>query len=309
MITVIGEMLVDLIEESSGEPVAHPGGSPANVAVALARLGQPVNLLTQVGDDPHGQLLLKHLQRNGVDLASGSLVDCPRTSSARTSLSQDGQASYTFDIAWRHFRAPAAALLGPTPDCVHTGSLASMLLPGAEDVAAVVRAARQTSTVSFDPNCRPSLIDDPSSARDRVAALVAHSDIVKASVDDLAWLYPHRAFQDVGRGWLDQGCGLVVVTMGGAGAWACTRQRETAVDACPVGVVDTVGAGDAFTAGLLSGLSHTDLLGATRRDALAAIDEASLTEVLTYAARVAAITCGRRGANPPTATDLATSEA
>ncbi|MEJ3749985.1 carbohydrate kinase [Actinomycetes bacterium KLBMP 9797] len=396
MITVVGEVLVDLIEHSPGQPVAYPGGSPANVAVALARLGRPVNLLTQLGDDPYGRLLLAHLRDNGVELAPGSRLDSAPTSTARTKLDADGHASYAFDISWRRLTAGADqgtaagqpgtaagrhgtaaagqpgtaagrhgtaaggqpgtaaggqpgtaaggqpgtagwqpgtaggrhgaaggsdSAAGGQPDsaaatCVHTGSLAAMLAPGADDVAAVVRAARETSMVSFDPNCRPSVIGDPAIARERVAALVAVSDIVKVSLDDLAWLYPGRSYRDVGRDWLDQGAGLVVVTLGGDGAWALAGHPEAghpeagrcevAVDAYPVEVVDTVGAGDAFTAGLLSALDGADLLGAARRPALAAIDAATLTDVLLFASRVAAATCARHGADPPTPADLPT---
>lgn len=306
MFTVVGEALVDLIEDAPERPVAYPGGSPANVAVALARLGQPVQLLTQLSDDPHGQLLLAHLRDNDVRLAPASLLDCPRTSTASTSLSPDGQARYTFDIAWQHFDTPPAGWADPTTTCLHTGSLAAVLAPGADDVAAIVHAARQTSTVSFDPNCRPTLIEDVRSARRRIQTLVADSDIVKASLEDLAWLYPGRAYQEVGQEWLDRGGGIVVITMGGDGAWACTRHRETAVSAFPVDVVDTVGAGDAFTAGLLSALGRAGLLGVTNRAALSAIDEETLTDVLTFAARVAAATCGRRGADPPMLAELVT---
>lgn len=305
MITVIGEILMDLIEHQ-GRGEAHPGGSPANVAVALARLGESVSLLTQLGDDQYGNQLLAHLRDNGVDLAPGSLVDCPRTSTAQTSLGSDGQASYTFDITWRRFAASAVDWPDPTVACLHVGSLAAMLAPGADDVAAMVQAAGENSLVSFDPNCRPSLIDRDW-ARDRVAMLVANSDIVKASLDDLAWLYPGRTHQQVGQDWLERGANLVVVTMGGDGVWARTRELEMALPAPPVDVADTVGAGDAFTAGMLSALGRADLLDVTRRTALAAIDDATLTDVLTFASRVAAITCSRRGADPPTAMDLATS--
>lgn len=301
MITVVGEILVDLIEDRPGHTVAYPGGSPANVAVALARLGGEVHLLTQLGDDVNGRLLLDHLRDNGVDLAPGSLLDCARTSSARTSLSPDGEASYTFDIVWQHVSAPATH---PAATCVHTGSLAALLSPGADDVAALVRAIRQTSMISFDPNLRPAMIEDVRTARDRVEVMIAASDIVKVSSDDLAFLHPRRSYRDVAREWLGMGAGLVVVTRAGDGAWACTGRGERTVDAHPVDVVDTVGAGDAFTAGLLWALGQSDLLGPNRREALSAIDDATLTEVLTFASRVAAITCGRRGADPPTKADL-----
>lgn len=305
MIRVVGEILVDLIEDVPGHAMAHPGGSPANVAVALARLGRRVDLLTQVGDDPYGRLLLTHLRDNGVELAAGSLVDGQHTSAARTSLDAYGAASYEFDIAWHRFGPPAAGWLDPAVTCVHTGSLATMLAPGADDVIGMVRAARGTALVSFDPNCRPSLVRDPRAARDRVAVLAGASDIIKASLDDLTWLYPRRGYAEIAREWLDDGARLVVVTMGGDGAWACTHHGETSVAALPVRVVDTVGAGDAFTAGLLSALDGAGLLDPARRQALGDLDGAGLTDVVAFASRVAALTCGRRGADPPTAADLA----
>jgi fructokinase len=295
VITVVGELLVDLIDDRP-----HPGGSPANVAVALARLGRPVRLLTQLGGDTYGRLLLAHLNDNGVELAPGSRLDAPRTSTARTSLSADGQASYEFDIAWHRFTPPP-----PDPvSCLHTGSLATALAPGAEDVATLVRAARPDTMISFDPNCRPSLIDNRDGARDQIEAMVSASDIVKASRDDLAWLYPDRPPEKVGQEWLARGARLVVVTLGGSGAWAGTARHATTVAAPATRVVDTVGAGDAFTAGLLFALGEAKLLAAARRTELAAIDEPTLTGVLAFASRVAAATCARRGADPPTLAEL-----
>jgi fructokinase len=302
--SVVGEALVDLIEDASGHPVAYPGGSPANVAVALARLGGSVRLLTQLSDDPYGRLLRAHLRDNNVQLAPGSLLEAPRTSTARTSLSSDGQARYAFDIAWQSFERPPSGWAEPAVACLHTGSLATALPPGADDVVAMTRAAHPTTMISFDPNCRPSIVGDVRSARVQVEAMVAASDIVKASLEDLAWLYPRRTHQDVGREWLERGCELVVFTMGGDGAWAGTRHREAAVAAVPVDVVDTVGAGDAFTAGLLSALDQVGLLDAARRADLGAIDNSTLLDVLAFAARVAATTCTRRGANPPLRADL-----
>ncbi|MBO3750505.1 carbohydrate kinase [Streptosporangiaceae bacterium NEAU-GS5] len=309
MITVIGEILADLIEDPPGRLVAYPGGSPANVAVGLAGLGLPVQLLTQLGDDPLGRLLLAYLRDNHVRLAIGSHLDGERTSTARTSLSPDGQAQYTFDIAWRHLgrweadasdgRWETADASDPAVTCVHTGSLATVLEPGADDVAAMIRVARETSMISFDPNCRPTLTRDVTATRDRVEALAAESDIIKASHEDLSWLYPGRPIADVARQWIDGRARLVVITMGGAGAQAFTPRRTMMVPATPVQVVDTVGAGDAFTAGLIAGLDQAGLLGVEHRDALAAIDEAGLRTVLTKAAENAAKACARRGANPP----------
>lgn len=304
MITVVGEALVDLIEGPPGGPEAHPGGSPANVAVALARLGEDVGLLTQVGDDPHGRLLLEHLAANGVRLSPGTLRTAAPTSVARTTLAADGQADYAFDVTWRRFRST----VDDVGDCVHTGSIATFLEPGADDVAALLRAARPTATVSYDPNCRPRLMGDRAAAVRRVEDLVALSDVVKVSQEDLAWLYPGRAHPAAGRAWLDLGARLVVVTLGGDGAWAGTAAGVTATVAPePVAVVDTVGAGDTFTAALLHACAAAGLLGAAHRDRLAGVDAAALAGMLAFASRAAGITCGRRGADPPTLADLAVS--
>ncbi|MFR9777869.1 carbohydrate kinase family protein [Micromonospora sp. MS34] len=305
MITVVGESLVDLIEDPSGEPVAHPGGSPANVAVALARLGQPTTLLTQLGGDGYGALLRTQLASSGVRLDPASVPDLPRTSVARTQIGADGQARYDFAIDWPSFPHGSLSGVADGSECLHTGSLATVLEPGADDVLALVRERRAGTTISFDPNCRPSLARDAARARLRVTELVAVSDLVKVSREDLDWLHPGQPPDKVARRWLELGALLVVVTLGSAGALAITRQEERRVTAPQVAVVDTVGAGDAFTAGLLAALSERDLLGVARRPALRAAGPETLDAVLNEAARVAAWTCGRRGADPPTRAELA----
>jgi fructokinase len=219
---------------------------------------------------------------------------------AATSVDDDGRASYTFDLAWHRLPATPPALISPAVGCVHLGSLATVLRPGADDVLALARAARGTAMISFDPNCRPTLTPDAGAIRARVAELVATSDIVKASIDDRDWLYPGRDPRDVAGEWLERGAARVAVTLGGDGAWAATPHRSAGVEPCPVTVADTIGAGDAFTAGLLCALDEAGLLGAARRAELRAIDAATLAEVLAFAARVAALTCARRGADPPT---------
>ncbi|WIM93034.1 carbohydrate kinase [Actinoplanes oblitus] len=301
MILVVGESLVDLITDpASGHLTACPGGSPANVATALGRLGQPVSLLTQVGSDAHGQLILEHLAASSVALATASLVDGAPTSTARTHVDAAGQAGYHFDFTWRPFHAEVP----PDTRCVHTGSIAAVVPPGAESVAALLRAARASATISYDPNCRPTLMGDPEQALHRVEALIGTSDIVKISLDDLAWLHPRQPYQEVAAGWLRRGVRLVVVTLGAGGAWATSRGCAVTVDAVPVTVADTIGAGDAFMAGLLHACAEANLLGADRRDALTAVDEDTLTTMLRFAAHTAAVACSRRGADPPLLTEV-----
>ena len=265
MIAVLGEALVDRFEDEDGPPVERPGGSPANVAVALARLDVPTRLVTQLGDDARGRTVLRHLCDNGVAVATGSVRAGRPTSVARTVVT-GGQASYQFSVGWDGVGSRGLrTLLDDRVDCVHTGSIAA-LAPlshgGAASVLRAVAVARGRATITFDPNCRPSVMGDPRTVRRRTEDLVAVSDVVKASEDDVRWLYGGRPPEAVMHRWLDLGARLVVVTHGWRGSSAVTRRHAVAVSAEPVDVVDTVGAGDSFMAGLLAGLHHAGLLGA-----------------------------------------------
>jgi fructokinase len=298
MFVVVGEALVDLVgQRGSRTLVAHPGGSPANVALGLARLGDQVGLVTRLGQDALGEMVSTHLK------ASGVRVDGGRDAGAKTSLAvaslAAGVASYDFRIEWD------VGDLAPLPveaRCVHTGSLATALEPGAGQVTDLLERERQRGrvTISYDPNVRPALLESPEKARPGIEHLVSLSDVVKVSDEDLRWLYPDRRDEDVARDWLALGAPLVVVTRGGEGVFAVTADLELDRPATPIDLVDTVGAGDSFTAGLLDGLGRADLIGGARRDALARIDESSLISVLDEASLIASITCSRPGADPPT---------
>ena len=302
MFVVVGEALLDLVgERGSRTFVAHPGGSPANVALALARLGDPVTLVTRLGADPFGEMVSAHLR------ASGVRVDADALPGASTSLAvatlAAGSATYDFRIEWD------VGDLGPLPAetrCLHTGSLATALAPGSGRVVELLEHERRQGrvTISYDPNVRPALLGEPEDARPGIEHVVGLSDVVKVSDEDLAWLYPGRSDEDVARDWLGAGPGLVVVTRGAAGVLAVTAEVQVEQPARPIELVDTVGAGDSFTAGLLDGLAGADLLGGGRRAALAAVDEATLTSVVDEAGRVAAITCSRPGTDPPTRAEL-----
>ncbi|GAA4288748.1 carbohydrate kinase [Georgenia daeguensis] len=297
---VIGEALVDIVERPGEEPSEHPGGSPANVAVGLARLGRDVELVSWFGADPHGALLRSHLELEEVRLAPAS-ARASRTSTARARLDDTGAATYVFDLEW----APPEPDPALEPLVLHTGSIAAVLEPGARTVTSTVERHRRHATISYDPNVRPDLMEDRERTRQSVEQIVALSDLVKVSDEDLGWLFPGEDPIAVARRWLAAGPGLVVVTRGSAGAWAGTAGGlELTSPARAVEVVDTVGAGDSFTAGVLDGLWSAGLLGADRRDALRAVDTATLQGILDHAGRIAAITVSREGANPPTRAEL-----
>src|SRR5688500_1601056 len=203
MFVVIGEALVDLVgQRGSRTLVAHPGGSPANVALGLARLGDPVTLMTRLGKDAFGEMIATHLQSSGVRVDAGR-DDGAKTSLAVASLAA-GVATYDFRIEWD------IGTLAPLPvetRCLHTGSLATILEPGRADVEDLMTREHQRGrvTISYDPNVRPALLGTPERARPGIERLVSLSDVVKVSDEDLHWLYPGRPDEEVARDWLARG--------------------------------------------------------------------------------------------------------
>lgn len=297
---VVGEALVDVVARPDGTVTEHPGGSPANVAIGLARLGRPTHLLTRLGDDDRGRLVREHLARSGVHLVEGSVTTAP-TSVARAVLDAGGVATYTFDLQWSLPRVP----LPTDPLVVHTGSVAAVLQPGAATVERIVLGARHHATVSYDPNLRPDLLGPPLAVRPQVEAMVAASDVVKLSEEDALWLAPGTPPEQLVEQWLGTGPALVVLTRGAGGATALCRDGVVEVPSPAVEVADTVGAGDSFTAGLLDALWSAGLLGGALREDLAAIGCPRLRDAVEHAARVAAVTVSRPGADPPRRDEIA----
>ena len=298
-ILIAGEALTDIVVDADGGRREHPGGSPLNVAVALSRLGHDAHLLTAIGDDARGDAIRAHLDESGVQLTPAS-VRPGRTSTAEAVLDAHGAATYTFDLTWD----PDTAELPETPDAVHTSSIAAVLEPGATTLSALLRSARGSSTISYDPNARPTLMGAPEDVRARIEKNIALSDVVKASDEDVAWLYGTEDVEDVAAAWRDLGPSLAVLTRGGDGAVAFSASGRVQVAPVQVEVVDTVGAGDTFSAGILDALAAKGLLGADRREMLAAIPSDDLATVLRRAAALSAITVSRAGANPPWSHEL-----
>ncbi len=311
MIVVAGEALVDLVDEGDGLFRAVAGGSPANVAVGLSRLGTPTEFLARLGTGRFGQIVRSHLIGSGVGLAYAVATTAPATV-AVVSVAEDGHASYDFyvdgtaDWGWSRDELPAALPSEAVALC--TGSLAVAMEPGATALTALMRREhdRGAVTIVLDPNLRPALVGPRDRARDRLAAQVGLADVVKVSDEDLAWIAPGENAEQVATSWLGAGPALVVVTRGGDGAIAMTGHgARVDVPARRVEVVDTVGAGDAFTAGLVDALRRHDLLGPGAHDRLARCGTTTLRDVAEQANLVAALTTARRGADPPTAAELA----
>ncbi|GAC1459554.1 MAG: carbohydrate kinase [Pseudarthrobacter sp.] len=306
MLTVIGEGLVDVVQRASGIE-AHVGGSPLNVAVGLARLDHPVQFIGRYGRDAYGEAVAAHLRASSVMLPQGP--DELPTSVATAVIDDDGAATYTFDLAWElPGLADRLAFMLQGTTLLHTGSIATMLAPGAAAVQAAVEHAHPAATISFDPNCRPSIVTDVEYARRQAEKFASLADVVKASDEDLEWLYPGVDALESARRWLGLGGGegpaMVVVTRGAAGPWGITAAGEVECPAPEVDVVDTVGAGDSFMAALLSGIVDRGLDGAQNREDLRGLPAEGLAELLAHASRAAAITVSRPGTNPPTRAEL-----
>ncbi|WP_137120548.1 PfkB family carbohydrate kinase [Segeticoccus rhizosphaerae] len=297
---VIGEALIDIVHRTGRPPVEHVGGSPANVAIGLSRLGHPVELATHIATDPHGRMIADLLAAEGVPLTPGSDT-ATRTPTATALLDDQGVAAYEFDLEWQ---------MPPVPTEVthlHTGSIAATLEPGASAVLAAVEDARPRATISFDPNLRPTLMGSAHDVRAKVEQLIGLCDVVKASEEDVEWLYDGTPVAEILRLWSRLGPGLIVITRGGEGAVVTLpgTSEATSVDAKVVDVVDTVGAGDSFMSGLVSGLLDASLLGG--RSARERMRESNLPDIRPAVARAvaaSAVTVSRAGANPPTRAEL-----
>ncbi|MFV0457645.1 MAG: carbohydrate kinase family protein [Actinomycetales bacterium] len=297
-VLVVGEALVDIIDrEGSSATQEHVGGSPANVALTLGRLGHHSHLLAHLGQDARGRRIAEHLAGSHVHLVEGSIDPQATTSTAAAHLDAAGTARYEFDLNWR-LPDPLPSLPEGT-SCLHTGSIATTLSPGGDQVEGLVRTHRDAVTISYDPNLRPAIMGSPEAVRDRVEALVALADVVKMSDEDAAWYEPGVDPEEIATRWQSRGPALVIVTRGGEGAVGFTGEGRVEIASKPISVVDTVGAGDTFSAGLIDGLAYAGLLGAANREALHGVSLGAAKAIMEHAARLAAVTVSRAGADTP----------
>ncbi|WP_175407623.1 carbohydrate kinase [Streptomyces sp. TRM64462] len=318
-ITVLGECVADAFTRAGGDTDSDgtdsgdtysdglslrvlPGGGPANTAVALARLGTRTRFIGRLSQDVFGGMFRARLAASGVDLG-GCVTAAEPSTLAVADLDAHGRAAYSFhaegsaDWQWTAEELAAAPLEGAA--CLHTGSLALIREPGGPRVEEYLAEVRDRVTVSVDPNVRPLLVP-PAAYRARLGRWCALADILRLSDDDLAALLPGAAPEEACDRWHEAGARLVVVTLGERGALASLDGTRVRVPAVSVDVVDTVGAGDAFTAGLLHALAGLGRLGG-RLDGLTAGETEACC---AYATRVAALTCAVPGANPPWADGL-----
>ncbi len=301
-VVVVGELLVDIVSHPDGRTAEHVGGSPANVAVGLARLGHDTHLATLVGTDERGARCEAHVASGGVRLLPGSVSAKHPTSTALATLDAHGAATYVFDLHWD---LPPVALPEGTGH-LHIGSIGTTLEPGRDEVTAAVQHVREHGTVSYDPNVRPTIMGAVEPVRARVEELVARSDVVKCSEDDVDWLYPGESAAEVMERWGRLGATLVVVTLGGAGVtWRLPTGEVRRAEARVERVVDTVGAGDSFMAGLVSGLIDAGLLGgAGASGRLAAATAYDVEPAVDRALATSGVTVGRAGAYAPTREEI-----
>jgi fructokinase len=307
-LAVVGENIIDLVPlgDSGRDYRALPGGSPANIAVAAARLGTPTALLARVSTDVFGERVRERLARDGV-LGTHLVTADEPSSLAVVRFDAERRASYGFWLDgtadWQWSDDELGRPLGDGVRTVHVGSIAAYREPGASALLRMLQRVRGQVSVSLDPNIRTDVIGGAEFARVRTEELVRLADVVKASDEDLDILYPGEDHRTAARRLLAMGPALVVVTRGPDGALGVGRTAEVEVPAPAIDLVDTVGAGDTFMGALLHALDNRDLLGPASR--LADTDAATLREVLTTAAVAAALNCAREGADPPTRLELA----
>jgi fructokinase len=308
-IVVIGEALIDLIQQGDGKYEAKPGGAPANVSIALARLGAHVSFAGRMSTDKFGEKLYNWLSPESIDLSLVERTEDP-TSLAVASLDAEGKASYSFYLKgtadWGWTLGAFMNLEVEPPAALVIGSVATAIEPGAsviESLAGHLHSS-DSSTVVIDLNIRPGLGFERESETVRVERQIKLAHIVKASDDDLAWLYPDRVPVETARVWAAAGH-HVIMTRGADGATLFTPSGDTvSVKAPVIELVDTVGAGDSFLGATLYGLQQLDALGANAEALLAKVTLDEWITLLELAARVGAVTCSRAGCNPPTLAEL-----
>ena len=306
MIVCCGEALIDMLPRKSAEGVAvyqpFNGGSIFNTAIALGRLGIRTGFFTGLSTDFFGDSLKAGLTESQVDLKYIKFWDKPSTL-AFVKL-DNGQARYSFfddNSAGRMLTRKDLPKLASEVDVLHFGSFSMIQEPGGATLEALMKRECKARVICLDPNIRPTLVTNRKVYLARISRLVGMCDILKISDEDVKWITGKDDLAAAAKKWLKAGAKVVVFTKGGEGAEAITKKIHVKLPSQKVTVVDTVGAGDTFTAGLLASFSKS---GKLSKAGIADLDEATLLEALRFAGRAAAITVSREGANPPWAHEL-----
>lgn len=302
MILSCGDALIDFVPvvAADGRDAVRPavGGSCLNVAVGIARLGVAAGFIGGISTDLFGRMIADHAIASGVDISHADRT-AHQTTLAFVRI-VEGESQYAFydaQTATANWSYRRGSISFDGIDAVHTGSTTLVQERGATEAAALIAEAKNSATISFDPNCRPNLVQDQAAYRARMAMFAARADIVKMSDVDFSYLFGDEPYAERANAILAGGTSLMVVTRGTNGALAWHRSLGAIeVGAPTVKVVDTIGAGDSFQAALLSALAELKYLERSRLQAVGA-DE--LRKALSFAARCAALTCSRAGADPP----------
>ena len=302
MILVCGEALIDAIQDADGTQRMMPGGGPFNTARALARLGVPTAFLGHLSTDALGRRLAGLLVADGANLALASYGPEP-TTVAVAAVDGAGLAEYEFFVDGTSAPNLTPAVipdqLPPDITAIHVGTLGLVLEPMASTLVELIQREGGKRLVMLDPNVRPAVLTDEAEYRGRIDELTARSTIVKASESDFAWLIRGLGYEAAADRVLETGARLAIVTLGPRGAYAATEDLHVSVDAPPVEVVDTIGAGDAFSAAFLAWLYDHDRLRADLD-----LSREELKEALEFACLAASLTCARAGAEPPTRAEM-----
>ena len=309
MFLVCGEALFDMFLRTSpsGELSldAIPGGSPFNVALGLARLGQKAEFFSGLSSDLMGRKLMGFMEKERIGIAYAIPSAAP-TALSIVELDEHGSPDYSFygDFpAYRTITQADLPMLASDIRAVHFGSIATILEPTASTLAALAERENEHRLIAYDPNLRPSIEPDLDVWRRAFQRLSGAAHLIKVSADDLALLYPGTVPEAIARGWLARAARLVVITRGAQGAQAWTSAAHAECAGRPVEVVDAVGAGDSFQSALLAGLAEMDCLTPEAIDRLSA---EQLHRLLSFAVEAAAISCSRRGADLPHRSEIAT---
>ncbi|KGD86419.1 carbohydrate kinase [Rhizobium sp. YS-1r] len=306
MILCCGEALIDMLprETTLGERGFAPyaGGAVFNTAIALGRLGQPTAFFTGISDDMMGDILRETLANSGVDHSLAAVSSRPTTIAFVKLV--NGQASYAFydeGTAGRMITEADLPVLGDDCEAMHFGAISLIPEPCGSTYEALMAREYRTRVISFDPNIRPGFIKDKQKHMDRVRRMAGMSDIVKFSDEDLDWFGMEGDHDALAAHWLNEGARLVVLTRGAEGATGYTKSFKVSVPSERVAVVDTVGAGDTFDAGILASFKKQGLL---TKEKVAVLTEDQVRKALALGAKAAAVTVSRAGANPPFAHEI-----